>query len=142
MTTSKQPGQDEKQSARADESAPPTLIEGEKPAVAWQSSKPPLDKEDTTRSQPLPARAPTLPQSNPPIFKDNDTHTQPSLSALSEDRPVQSLDIRRMWRIEEQFDRHDARIRLLEKELTKTRMLTHFALALLALFALVWLVRG
>lgn len=88
--------------------------------------------EGTTRPQP---------EADLRSFKDNDTHTQPSLSALS-DRPPQSLDIRRMWRIEEQFDKHDARIRLLEKELTKTRMLAVFALVLLGLFALVWLVRG
>ncbi len=132
---------------QGDDSGPPTLVEGEAPGRLAPAPKEGAPSKDNKASEKPASRnvpeATPRPQAEGDVipFKDSDTHTQPSLSALS-DRPPQSLDIRRMWRIEEQFDKHDARIRLLEKELTKTRMLAIFALILVGLFVLVWLVRG
>jgi len=132
---------------QGDDSGPPTLVEGEAPerprAAPKENTAPKKSEVSEEPTSRIVAEGSPRPQPEVDVipFKDSDTHTQPSLSALS-DRPPQSLDIRRMWRIEEQFDKHDARIRLLEKELTKTRMLAVFALVLIGLFALVWLVRG
>lgn len=145
MAESAQTGKGSGESRHGDESAPPTLVEGEAPSNRSGDLPRPVEREQAAQSHTARSeqkKEPASPRPKEPSFpKENDTHTQPSLSALS-DRPPASLDIRRLWRIEEQFDRHDARIRLLEKELTKTRMLAVFSLSLIALFALFWLARG
>lgn len=135
-----QTGKGSGQSAQGDDSAPPTLVEGEFPP--GERGPVPLEGPEAPARSQAPRAEQLLEVSSPhPEPSSGDTHTQPSLSAQSE-RPPASLDIRRLWRIEEQFDRHDARIRLLEKELAKTRMLAIFALTLGAILVVVVLVRG
>jgi hypothetical protein len=61
-------------------------------------------------------------QPYPKISPVHVTGTQPSMPAFAE-TPTSSRDLRRMWHVDEQFHRQDARIRLLEKEIVDARRL-------------------
>lgn len=75
----------------------------------------------------------TLISSQPerPLFPGHGfvTGTQPSMPAFAEP-PSTGRDLRRMWHIDEQLHRQDARMRLLEKELAKSRKIAIVALGL------------
>jgi hypothetical protein len=71
-------------------------------------------------------------QARPQLHGPYVTGTQPSMPAFAEP-PASSRDLRRIWHVDEQFHRQDARIRLLEKEIQSTRRLVFALLGLTAL---------
>lgn len=97
---------------------------------------PSADAPGSVHDTVISSRAVFLPKTHP--LADPHT-TQPSMPAYGEPPPT-SFDWQRLWRMEDRFDRQDARIRLLEKKLLHVERALKVAVCLVLLVMLAFVI--